>query len=47
MKTKKTIHPEWLGQTESKFYAYKMAGYVIHIEVDGSWQGERKDDVQP
>jgi len=41
VKTNKPIHPEWLGQTETKFYSWKMAGWIIHVKPDGSYFGER------
>jgi len=43
MKTNLSIHPEWLSHTQTRFYSWKIAGWRIHIESDGSYYGERMD----
>lgn len=41
MKTKLPIHLEWLSQTVTKFYHFRLLGYKIDIYPNGSWEGER------
>jgi len=41
MLTNKPIHPEWLSQTITRFYSWMIVGYIIHVNSDGSYFGER------
>lgn len=40
MKTIKRIRPELLSHFLTRYYQYMIAGWLIHIHEDGSWEGE-------
>jgi len=40
MNTVLPIHPERLSTTITRFHNWVDIGYKIHVEVDGTWNGD-------